>query len=145
EINNGKEVFGYTLFDNNTNQFIIYYDDINAGINKQRFSIAHEIGHIVLQHGANGNRYSELFEEEADYFAGYLMCPECLANNEEIYQYMVNSSFKMPSLFGIADDTAMIKLGHFTNRHSLSKSRRYDYEKIIMECLEGAVLTKIRN
>lgn len=38
---------------------------------RQRFTLAHELGHLVLQHG--GGLQAE--EREADVFASYLLCP----------------------------------------------------------------------
>lgn len=145
EINKTKDVFGYTFFDISKMEYVIYYDDVNAGSNKQRFSVAHEIGHIVLGHIDKGIEDSEEAEDEADYFAGYLMCPECLSTNEEIYQFVNDYFYLLSSIFGIADDTAMIKFRHHNNRHSLPLDHCYEYEKIIMSCLEEAVLTKIRD
>ena len=87
EINKTKEIFGYTFFDIKNCEYVIYYDDINAGNNKQRFSVAHEIGHIVLGHVDEGIENSSEAEDEANYFAGYLLCPDCLSMNEEFYQF----------------------------------------------------------
>lgn len=145
EINKTKDVYGYTFFDFNRSEYVIYYDDVNAGRNKQRFSVAHEIGHIVLGHIEKGIENSDEAEKEANYFAGYLLCPDCLSANEEIYQLLSEKTYLISSWFGIADDTAMIKYEHHSNRNALPTSRCYEYEKIIMDCLEEAVLMKIRD
>ena len=145
DINKTKNVFGYTFFDAKNMEYVIYYDDVTAGINKQRFSVAHEIGHIVLGHIDRGIEDSDKAESEADYFAGYLLFPECLSTNEEIYQFVNEHYWELPGLFGIADDTAIIKLRHHNNRHALPNNRCYDYERIILDCLEEAVLIKIRD
>lgn len=145
EINKDKDVFGYAFFDTKAMQYVIYYDDLNAGPKKQRFSVAHEIGHIVLGHIELETIDSKESEDEADYFAGYLMFPDCLSTNEEIFQFFTENFCELSHLFGIAEDTAMIKIKNHNNRHSLSKDRCYDYEEVIMSCLEEAVLTKIRD
>lgn len=50
EINKNKDVFGFSFYNSLTEEFVIYIDDVNAKTNKQRFSLAHEIGHIALGH-----------------------------------------------------------------------------------------------
>lgn len=145
EINRSKDVYGYTFFDFKNMEYVIYYDDVNTGRNRQRFSVAHEIGHIVLGHIDKGIENSDEAEKEADYFAGYIMCPDCLSTNEVIFRKMNEKYYLIPSWFGIADDTAMIKLNHHSNRNSLPTDHCYDYEQIIMDCLEEAVLIKIRD
>ena len=145
EINKTKDVYGFSFFDKEKMEFVIYYDDVNTGNNKRRFSVAHEIGHIVLGHVCNNSVDSEKAENEANYFAGYLLCPDCLSSNEEIFQILTEQQSFMHTWFGIAVDTAMIKYEHHKSRNSLKKNRSYGYEKIIMKCLEQAVLTKIRD
>ena len=145
ELNKEKDIYGYTFFDENKMEYVIYYDDVNAGLNKQRFSVAHEIGHIVLGHVDNGVENSEKAEREANYFAGYLLCPDCLSTNEEIYQTLSEDFYCISMWFGLADDAAMIQYKHHSTRNSLPSNRCYEYERIIMDCLEEAVLKKIRD
>lgn len=145
DINKEKDIYGYTFFDASNMEYVIYYDDVNAGRKKQRFSVAHEIGHIILGHIDEGIENSDKAETEANYFAGYILCPDCLSINEEIFQNLSERFYLISEWFGIADDTAMIKLENHSNRNSLSTLRCYEYEKTIMECLEEAVLTKIRD
>lgn len=60
----------------------IAFEDRGSYFYRTRFSGAHEIGHIVLEHKDGNNRIAE---EEADYFAGYLLAPHPLilaANNK---------------------------------------------------------------
>ena len=75
---------GFVEFRNEN--YFIYYDD-NVEIETQRFTVAHEIGHIVLNHFKifSGSR-----EQEANMFAARLLMPisvlhECnVANAAEI-------------------------------------------------------------
>ncbi len=70
-------------------KYIIYYNDItswNINSNRYRWSIAHELGHILLEHHKknaktrifrnllSSNEYKEL-ETEADYFASLILVP----------------------------------------------------------------------
>lgn len=72
------------------NKYIIYYNDIDKiafiNSNRYRWSIAHELGHILLNHhkisdktrifrfNLSDEEYNQL-EEEADYFAQLLLVP----------------------------------------------------------------------
>lgn len=60
--------------------YAIYYNDAIQCAGRIRWSIFHEIGHIVLGHHDNqaGNEQTE--EDEANFFAKYAMCPPPLLN-----------------------------------------------------------------
>lgn len=49
----------------------IYYND-NLTRERIRFTIAHELGHLILMHPDTGD---EAYEHEADLFANYLLAP----------------------------------------------------------------------
>lgn len=144
DINKTKEVFGFSFFDKRKSEYVIYVDDVNAKINKQRFSVAHEIGHITLGHIDKGIKDEKEAEDEADYFAGYLLCPECIGTNEEIYKAIFEDESMLCTLFQISVDTALIKYRYICNRVKLRNNNNYEYEKIIMGCLENSILEKIR-
>lgn len=62
----------FTAFDSNQNQYrIFFYDSGNRDHHRERFSLSHEIGHAWLEHDES----SVFTEQEADYFAGYLLMP----------------------------------------------------------------------
>lgn len=73
----------------NEDMFYIYYNDLDLNIvtsNRYRWNIAHELGHVLLNHHKNNSKtrvfrcalsdeeYDSL-EEEADYFAQLLLVP----------------------------------------------------------------------
>lgn len=66
---------GFTLFDPSRMRYrILYNSDYSAAsMTRRRFTIAHEIGHIWLEHSDSSRN-----ELEADYFAGYLLAPHPL-------------------------------------------------------------------
>lgn len=79
----------YTDFDANNNLYIIYYNDMDnskMSSNRYRWNIAHELGHVQLQHHIkfdnaklcrnelSNSDYKEL-EIEADMFASYILAP----------------------------------------------------------------------
>lgn len=73
---------------------VIYYNDLVPKLittNRYRWSLAHELGHIVLKHHSNdktrlsrnglSNDEYNYYEEEADYFAQLILVPHaCLCN-----------------------------------------------------------------
>lgn len=73
----------------------IAYNDNPIYRRRSRFSCAHEIGHILLEHGPND--YAR--EREADYLAGYMLIPHPLA-----LEY--NSRHEVALKFDTSDDCA---------------------------------------
>ena len=54
---------------------MIFYDQTKS-IERQRFSIAHELGHYVLDDGTDGDERER--EREADIFASRFLAPLCV-------------------------------------------------------------------
>ena len=80
----------FTDYENNL--YLIYYNDLNPSImksNRYRWNIAHELGHVLLEHHKKNNKtrifrnqlndeeYDEL-EAEANYFAAYILFPHSI-------------------------------------------------------------------
>ncbi len=80
---------GFSLCTRKTGAYWIFYNDVDRLIissKRYRWSIAHELGHVLLNHHKNGNKVQlsrkslsasqyVIFEEEADLFASYILCP----------------------------------------------------------------------
>jgi len=69
---------GITRMDENGLYFIMY--NANTSVTRQRFTVAHEIGHIALEHIHLGGDTSKCLQEkvqekEANAFAGELLVP----------------------------------------------------------------------
>ena len=62
---------GLILHEVGTNIFVVLYNDIGNTETRTRWTIAHELGHIMLGHC--GNTYAE--EQEANTFAAQLLMP----------------------------------------------------------------------
>ena len=41
---------GYSIYNAKTKRYLIALDDVNYDLSRQRFTLAHELGHIFLQH-----------------------------------------------------------------------------------------------
>jgi Zn-dependent peptidase ImmA (M78 family) len=72
-----------------TKEYNIYDEEVfTIGFNanhpwvRNRFTIAHEIGHLVLGHVCNKNASSKTNEKEADLFASYLLMPKDLLKKD---------------------------------------------------------------
>lgn len=104
---------------------VVYIDDIGCTIERQRFSLAHEIGHIILEHLTQ----SEANEEEANFVAEYLLVPYSLVMIEEASSYMCNPSF-IEYAFNVSSDVAYISASHINNRYNLTYAP-FKYEKTI--------------
>lgn len=61
---------GYTVYDRVKERWLIYYNDTKCDTTI-RFTIAHELGHIVLKHTEDNS----ITDREANCFARNLLCP----------------------------------------------------------------------
>lgn len=104
---------------NNAGRIIIYNDDNTQNINKRiRFSIAHEIAHIVLEHPfvtcISRNGYIEkhnykAYEAEANTFAQCLLLPPPMITNEDTIE-------SLSQKFDISKEVAKRSLNVFNNQ-----------------------------
>lgn len=105
-------------------KYIIYYNDIDkhniVDSNRYRWNIAHELGHILLNHHKNNGKTrifrsnltnSEYYylEKEADYFAQLLLVPHVV-----LYAFKIKSASNIKYLCKISDPA--------------SKKRFYEYQ-----------------
>lgn len=86
--------------------YIIYNDTNHASKSFQKFTIMHEIGHIVLGHKED----SELAERLANYFAAYALAPSPL-----IYKYGCEDKEDLMTIFQVSDQCANICFGRYLN------------------------------
>jgi Zn-dependent peptidase ImmA (M78 family)/ribosomal protein L37E len=105
-----------------TNQYIIYYNDVDKTDNWIRFTIAHELGHIFIGHhqmygeeilsrkGLGKYKYDEL-EKEANNFARNLLTPAPLAEQVVIFEKKKNP-FTISNLFEITNNAAEVRLNY---------------------------------
>lgn len=91
-LRNAPSYDGFTL--RRRNNFIIVYNDApSIPETRKRFTVAHELGHVVLQHKMEGD---DIEEREADCFARNLLAPRRLA-----LKYGVDFR-DYPKVFGIS-------------------------------------------
>lgn len=60
--------YGFSIIGITTGSMQIYYNDLNQCLKRQRFTIAHELGHLMLGHVGmlKTSRFEELLEAEPD-------------------------------------------------------------------------------
>ena len=102
----------------------IYYDDVleychpKARKRRIRFTILHQIGHIVLDH----KEHSNLAEAEANYFAGYAIAPPVLVD-----QLCVSNYLELSRIFNVTEDCAYCCMSRFFRwKHHKKETRELD-------------------
>jgi hypothetical protein len=103
-------------------RYYIFYDD-SASYVRQRFTIMHEIGHILLNHKED----SELAERLANHFAGYALAPTPL-----IGLYGCEDYIETAELFGVSEESAAYRISAFNHWNGFSWHRDYDDKLLCM-------------
>ena len=105
---------------------IIFYNDEIESKERKRFTIAHEIGHIVLGHKG----YSEVNEKEADAFAAQLLLPHCIL--EELIKRGKNvTESYLTENFGLSKEAARISKMQVGKK--IIAGAENEFEDIILE------------
>lgn len=99
---------GYTVKYKDT--YIVLFDETSVA-QRLRFSLAHELGHILLNHSDD----TDIKEKEANCFASHLLIPDCILSTliHNIYAYDLDCT---RSTFGVSWDTAAYKVQGFYNK-----------------------------
>ncbi len=85
--------------------FIIYYND-NMPARRVRFTIMHEIAHIVLGH----TEHSDLAESEANHFAKYALAPPPIIGKLHIDDYI-----ELSEVFDVSREFALYSMQNYIN------------------------------
>lgn len=96
---------------------------------RQRFSICHELGHLVLHR--NSSRPTEGLEVEANLFAGALLLPENVARRELVAPLTLDTLLRVKAEWGISISATVqraLALGLITDRQ-----RRYWMQRLAMK------------
>lgn len=127
-IQNEEDIYGY--FDHVTRT--IYLNDKDQPITRQRFTMAHEIGHVAL-HEHLKNLLQTVFlrqdiftprdsiEEEANYFAGYLLMPDRDIQDRLKFTVLMTSPTEVISTlaktFAVSPEALRIRMKTFKNEY----------------------------
>lgn len=78
--------------DFNPARTIIFYNDCREQ-KRIRFTVAHELAHLILMHPGTGEK---VYEDEADFFAGYLLAPAPLVlRDSRLDASMISDDFQV--------------------------------------------------
>lgn len=109
---------GFSKYHENRKTWTIYYNEEVEPKERIKFTIAHEIGHILLQTSD---------ERLANFFAGYLLAPVIL-----IIEYKLYSEEKIMDYFKVGYKCAKSCLNRVLSR-VIHEAPFTDYEKYIIE------------
>lgn len=107
-------------------EFYTFYDD-SVSKYRQRFTIAHEIKHVIFLEKEPNQKQEDL----ADHFARYLLAPSFL-----VMKYVHLSPFDVSDSFDISFEAAMYALNGANNRIDYGYSKLEDYEEEYLELMK---------
>lgn len=119
-------------------KYVVYLDDVNTGEKRQKFSLAHEIIHIVLNH----KDQSEYNESEANFGAAYLLCPTSLAILSSTEELMISTK-GIQSIFDMSLGLAEIAARQNKRRLANVRWGPADYESRINSLLKESLFARI--
>lgn len=111
--------------DTNPRKPVIVYSTRKSG-DRQRFSIAHEVGHLLLHRSPIGN--AEKAEEEANAFAGELLLPEEALRSEVNLPLTLTGLAEMKGRWGVSMQAIVERLYRLTI--ITEGQRKYVYRKL---------------
>lgn len=93
-------------FTHDKDTFISYVSSGNVNID--RFTIAHELGHLLLRHRAADKAYSEYQEEQANIFASRLLAPMIIVREHD-----PKTPEDLARIFGLSLESATIRYNRY--------------------------------
>lgn len=133
-----KYPHSYLYYNPEQQQLIIYIDDVGCKRKRQRFSLAHELMHIILGH----TEQNEENEAEANFGATYLLAPTSLALMKPESNILLNTAL-IEEVFDVSGPEAKIISRYNENRLVYCDLNETDYEKTINGLLGESFKSKI--
>lgn len=129
---------GYTIQNVRENTSIIFYNDKIENKGRIRWTIAHEIGHIVLGH----NKQCEINEVEANTFASQLLLPQCILKDLIKNGVCVNSRY-ISEKFGLSNEAALKSLKQIQAK--IENDFDLEYDDIILKKFDHFLDSETKN
>lgn len=135
-----KTADGFTLMYKGT-PFIFYRTDVPIG--RQRFTVAHELGHVVLGHLGDGmvstrNREPEPgdpeAEQQANVFAARLLAPACV-----LHALRALTPEKISALCGLSEQAARFRAARMQELEARRKFLTHPLEREVLEQFRGFI------
>lgn len=132
-----ETIDAFTVYSANKDLYLIFYNDIDPGIIKRyryRWNIAHELGHVALNHHKNykktkiyrnslsSTEYKNL-ENEADLFAAYILVPHSV-----LHYYAPQNHFDLRNYCLISDAAAKVRFKEYQIWNLKNKWESYDLQ-----------------
>lgn len=109
---------GFNLYNAKNGRFEIYYNDAIKPLQRIKFTIPHELGHICLGHALKTQNETHQQKREADLFANELYCPQAF-----IIYYKLFTTSDLIAAFGITEGYATILLEKLGKRKKITLSQ----------------------
>ncbi len=129
-----KDLDATSFYDPNLKTFVIYYDETQT-IERIRFTLMHEVGHITMGH----REESDLAKKMADYFAAYSLAPSPI-----IMKYHCEDYLEVADMFVISTESAYYTFQRYNNWYEFG-GRIKDYEKALIALFEAINNTEERS
>ena len=121
-----KDGFFMEIEKNGQSVFYIYYDD-SMYDRRIRFTIMHEIGHIVLDH----TEHSDLAESEANFFAKYALAPPPL-----VHKYKPEDYCELAEIFQLSQECAINAMRFYHRWLRYGPNNYLDYEIVLLDLFD---------
>ncbi len=105
---------------------VIYFND-NMPERRIRFTILHEIGHIILNH----TEHSDLAESEANYFAKYALAPPPLVHELKISDYL-----ELAEKFNLSHECAFYSMQKYSKWLRYGSPELLDHEVTLISLFQ---------
>lgn len=130
------------------NNYIVFYDETKP-VSRIRFTIAHEIGHIVLKHllyqniacrhfvtdwNAEGAAAPNPLETAANIFASRLLAPACV-----LWKLNIHSAEEIETLCGLSRQAAQIRAQRMERLYLLNRFNQSPLEKKTLQQFSGFI------
>lgn len=122
EIFNKLDNDGFSLINPINSKIEIYYNDKIEPKERLKFTLAHELGHIILGHNLDSVNETDEIKKEADMFARIFYCSQAF-----MIKYKLITISDLISSFGITQGYAEVlleKLGRRKNKKLSEAERR---------------------
>lgn len=125
---------GFTVADYINNHFIVYFNNLKDDTTI-RFTLMHELGHIILRH----EKDNDIANKEANCFSRNVLCPIQIAR-----EYKLKSAQEYSECFDISLPMANACIGHFQSDLYYITRELYDAvnDKIYC-CMTGYTLSEL--
>lgn len=129
-----------------TYQNIIFYNN-KCNVARQRFTVAHELGHILL-HGGNGlynrepSESDNPIEQEANVFASRLLAPACV-----LWGLGVTTAQQIADICNISVQSAIFRMKRLEQLYARDKFFMQQYGKgcFLLSSLEQSVYSQFHD